>query len=332
MKKITIKDVARELNCSVSLVSKALNGYEDVSSEKRKTIIDGAREMGYIADSNAANLARKHNLRIALLMSANEDDEFIDEITMTYTINAFREINRLGYEPFVIFFDYIETMSEEELLRYLLSKGIGAVIIFGFDGKHNLKKVLEYDSIKKVILDGEYTNNSTTCITIDNFAAQYDIINTFCDNESNNKILYIAGSLRTFVGLERYNAFKWFEKEHPEKIMHISICHFDGKRAYEEVLKLEDNYDVIICASDMMAVSAARASIKKGSKPLILGFDGIKLINYSPLKIVSVKQDFAKASIDSVTEAVSLINGNPPKMIFEECKFVESIDKGKEEK
>ena len=48
----TIKDIANKCGVSTSTVSKALNGYRDISDDKREEIKKAAVELGYLsADS-----------------------------------------------------------------------------------------------------------------------------------------------------------------------------------------------------------------------------------------------------------------------------------------
>lgn len=56
---VTIHDVARKLNLSITQVSRALNGYEDVSDETRARVIQTAREMGYSPSMAARQLRGK---------------------------------------------------------------------------------------------------------------------------------------------------------------------------------------------------------------------------------------------------------------------------------
>jgi hypothetical protein len=44
---VTIKDLAAELDLSITTISRALNGYSDVGEETRKRVAEAAREMGY---------------------------------------------------------------------------------------------------------------------------------------------------------------------------------------------------------------------------------------------------------------------------------------------
>ena len=56
--KITIDQLARKLELAKSTVSRALNGYPDISEETRERVQKAALESGYVASSMARNLKR----------------------------------------------------------------------------------------------------------------------------------------------------------------------------------------------------------------------------------------------------------------------------------
>src|SRR5699024_4354664 len=55
---VTIKDIARELNISVSTVSRALRDTFDVSPKTRKKVLKKAKELGYQPNLNARGLSQ----------------------------------------------------------------------------------------------------------------------------------------------------------------------------------------------------------------------------------------------------------------------------------
>ncbi len=55
---ITIKDVAKALNLSVSTVSKALRGSHEISEETKKLVLTYAREHNYKPNPIAQSLKR----------------------------------------------------------------------------------------------------------------------------------------------------------------------------------------------------------------------------------------------------------------------------------
>jgi LacI family transcriptional regulator len=65
---ITIKDIARKFKCSPSTVSRALNDYEIINIETRKTIQEYAVRMGYQKNSVSLNLLNKSSRTIGVIL------------------------------------------------------------------------------------------------------------------------------------------------------------------------------------------------------------------------------------------------------------------------
>ena len=66
---VTIRDVARKCGVAVSTVSRALNGYSDITEETRDKILKAVAELDYKPNLNAKNLSSKKSNRIALIIS-----------------------------------------------------------------------------------------------------------------------------------------------------------------------------------------------------------------------------------------------------------------------
>jgi DNA-binding LacI/PurR family transcriptional regulator len=49
----TIRDVAKKLNLSITTVSRALDGYDDVADETRQLVIETAQKMDYVPNRAA---------------------------------------------------------------------------------------------------------------------------------------------------------------------------------------------------------------------------------------------------------------------------------------
>ena len=74
--KVSIRDVAREVGVSITTVSRALNGYSDVSEKTKKKILEAVQRMDYAPDANARSMGGKPEPTIALLTSElKERDE-----------------------------------------------------------------------------------------------------------------------------------------------------------------------------------------------------------------------------------------------------------------
>ena len=69
---VTIKDLAAELELSITTISRALNGYPDVGEKTRTKIEEAARRMGYRPNRNAQRLVLQRTHNLAWVQSDNE--------------------------------------------------------------------------------------------------------------------------------------------------------------------------------------------------------------------------------------------------------------------
>jgi LacI family transcriptional regulator len=67
----TIRNVAKKLNLSITTVSRALDGYDDVAERTRKLVIETAHEMGYAPNRAARQLRRQQTDTIGYIIPSN---------------------------------------------------------------------------------------------------------------------------------------------------------------------------------------------------------------------------------------------------------------------
>ncbi|MEO1290763.1 MAG: LacI family DNA-binding transcriptional regulator, partial [Chloroflexota bacterium] len=76
----TLKDISKQSGYSVTTVSRALTGYDDVSSSTRAHILKIADQLGYQPNHAARQLQGQHTMTLGLIMPERmptyEDDFF----------------------------------------------------------------------------------------------------------------------------------------------------------------------------------------------------------------------------------------------------------------
>ena len=80
---VRIKDIAKRVNRSITTVSRALNGYDDVSPETKQLILDTAKEMGYSPNTYAQRLQKQQADTIGLILptfSPRFSDPYFSEL------------------------------------------------------------------------------------------------------------------------------------------------------------------------------------------------------------------------------------------------------------
>ena len=108
---VSMKDIAKQCNVSVASVSKALNGYSDISEETRQLILKTASEMGYLPNSSARALKTRRSYNLGVL--------FVDEAMSGLTHDYFNHVllvgaflgNKLIVNEFVAFQDLGKILS-----------------------------------------------------------------------------------------------------------------------------------------------------------------------------------------------------------------------------
>jgi LacI family transcriptional regulator len=81
--RVTIKDVAKKVNLSVTTVSRALHDHDDVNPQTKKRIIEAAKEMGYTPNIFAQRLQKQSADAIGLVLptfSPRFADPFFSEL------------------------------------------------------------------------------------------------------------------------------------------------------------------------------------------------------------------------------------------------------------
>ena len=84
---------------------------------------------------------------------------------------------------------------------------------------------------------------------------------------------------------------------------------FSEKKARELTLKYAEDQDMVVCASDLMAIGAMRALTDMDIFRPVCGFDGLTLMGYVGQQMNTVRQDFARISKEAVTELETLMSG-----------------------
>lgn len=110
---ITLKDIARESGYSVTTVSRALAGYDDVNENTRRHIATIAETLGYQPNLLARQLRNQRTQTIGLITPAPDDDvgsEFFSQLLLSLSSAA----SRVGYDLLVS----AQSAGEPEMAAY----------------------------------------------------------------------------------------------------------------------------------------------------------------------------------------------------------------------
>ena len=306
---VSIKDVARAAGVAISTVSKVLNGYPNVGEETKVKVNRAVEELNFVPNSVAAALSSKQSGRVALLMHLNQKTQAIDEINMQYIQGAIHKAMELNLDVITLFFSMFKNKTVEELTRYLQSQSICGLIIYGMSREnHVLHELVAGQNFKCVVIDAPFVNESTSSVGINQLKAQYDVARKTIEDNNGRRILYITGKKDGFATEDRLSGMKELVDE-LKLVMTVKNGEFSELQARNITMKYGEKYDVIVCASDLMAIGAMKALTEMDIFRPVCGFDGIILMGYVGKQMNTVHQDFAGISAVAMEELQLLMDG-----------------------
>ncbi len=305
----SINDVAKLAGVSKSTVSKVLNNYENVTPKTKKLVMDAVEELNYVPNQIAVALAKNDTRKVALVVDPTNDNQTIDGINAKYLLGAVQKLDELNIEVVTLFSSLFSKYSNEELEMYLIKRGITGIIFFGIPQMNeSMNYLIDKETFKIVLVDVNKYNKCTSAISIDNYRAQYNIVETIVEKYRLKKILYISGEDGGDTGIIRKKAIVDFMENNDIEV-EIHDGHYSEQNSQSIVNKYGARFDAIVCASDIMAIGAARALKQQKLNRHVIGFDGIDLLAYIEEKILTVIQDFALIGELAANEINDLFNG-----------------------
>jgi len=306
---VSINDVAERAGVAISTVSKVINNYPYVSESTKQKVRAAIHELNYVPNTVAAALSSKQNGRAAILVSLSDKTQAIDEITMQYLSGALNMALELNIEIITFFQSMISHMTPEEITRYFKSQNISGLIICGMKKTDEyLKQLIDSKEFKCVVVDAPITNEVTSCIGVNNTKAQYDVAKKTILENTCKRVLYIAGRKNGYVTDERLLGMQKLKEDLGLTLM-VRYGEDSELRAREIAFRYAKNKDVVVCASDLMAIGAMKALTEMDIFRPVCGFDGITLMGYVGKQMNTVRQDFYSIASNAVKELKYLLDG-----------------------
>lgn len=323
-KPATIKDIARQLNISVSTVSRALRNTTDVNTDTRKAVMALAEELSYQPNKLALSLKQKQTHNIGVIVP-NLDYVLatmvkgIDEVALEagYTVMVCQSNESFGRE----------IVNTRRLLDSLVD---GFIISVSSETKvfDHFKKIQE-KKMPVVMFDRLIPNLQAPGVRIDNMDGGYQATEHLIE-QGYKRIAILAGPKNLGISnsrMEGYlNALKKYRiKPDPDLMIH---CDFNQHYAYlatEELLSMKKRPDAIFTISDRMAIGAMLAIKEKGLRMPqdigLVGFNNEPVVSLVTPGISSVDQpafELGKMTAKLFIETVH--NNNDMSMVEEVLK------------
>ena len=255
-------------------------------------------------------------------MNLDNASQAVDEINMQYMAGTIGQAVDMNLDVITVFYSMLKNMSLDEVIRYLQSQSITGLIIFGMSKDEKvLHRLIDTQKFKIVAVDVPIVNANTSAIWIDQEKAQYDVAKKTIMENKCKSILYLAGKKNGYVTEERLKGIRRLAEEKNLSLL-VRNGEFSELQARNLTFKFAKKKDVVVCASDLMAIGAMKALIEMDIFRPVCGFDGITLMGYAGKQMNTVRQDFKRIASEAVKELKRLIDGGEGQQIVLDYQLV----------
>ncbi len=285
-RRMTLKDLAKDLNLSASTISRALDNHPGISAATKKKVQKKAEELGFIPNSIASSFRTKKTKSIGIIVPR------IDIHFHSLVISGIEDFAYKNGYNVTIFQSKDSLKREKEIAKILQNRMVdGIIVCLSIETKKcdHFKK-FEKLGVPLVFYDRVPTDFDANKIIINDFESAFTatehLINTGC-----KRIGHVAGSQNTSIFKARLEGFKAALLKHNLPI-HEDLILFTKNLSYDEGVTCANTYlklpvlpDGIFCANDYTAVSLIqvfrKADIKIPQQVAIVGFS-----NYPISKVI----------------------------------------------
>jgi LacI family transcriptional regulator len=296
-RKVTLKQIAKELDVSISTVSKSLRNSPEIGDDTREKVQAFAKLYNYKPNNIALSLKNRKTKTIGVIIP-----EIVHHFFATVISGIEHYANEFGYNVIVCLSD--ESFDKEVINMEMLAGGSIDGFIMSLSKETQQKK--DFHHISEVISQGmpvvmfDRVTNDIFCdkVIIDDKTAAQDAVNYLVFKGKRKiglltTIDYVSvGKLRTdgYLQALKYNALM-VNEDLILKIEDMENCEKD----IEKYLLQHPDLDAVFAVNELFAVTAIKVASKMNKKVpsdfSVIGFtDGI-ISKYSSPSITTVSQN-----------------------------------------
>lgn len=295
--KVTMKDIAKELDISINAVSIALNDKPGVSESMRLKILRTADKMGYINEKHHyLSVFSKSNICILMQSYYANTGHFYSIVLRSIVERA----KKLGY---ISILNYFED-NQFEFPDCIIDRKVAGILVVGKISDQNLNQ-LKNTGIPVVLVDYTSLGDTCDCVLTHNKQGGYLITQYVLDKGYKRvgffgDLEYSLSFSDRFMGYKQALVNRNTISDIESYINQYSILHETEKYVLENdvnsivsLLKKSELPEVFVCANDSNAFILLNAltlmNIKVPDQIAITGFDDTPLCDKTIPKLTTVQ-------------------------------------------
>ena len=309
----TIRDVAKKLNLSITTVSRAMDGYDDVAEETRQLVVDTARKLGYTPNRAARQLRRQKTETIGFILPAGAQ-HFSEPFFTEFIAGLGSELASRNYDLLV---SAVGSDQDEHQMYQRWANGgkVDGFILNRLRMGDGRVRFLSRQHIPFATLDysgkGRYP-----CIRVNGADGYFELVQHVYQNGF-RKFAFIGGPVNLINQIERLEWFRQATQRYElmlkeEFITTANLTSTGGYQRAIELLSLPDPPDAIFCVNDETAFGVLHAAhsrgLEIGRQIAVAGFDGVQDARHTepPLTTLDIPVfDIARQLVDMLLRTIA---------------------------
>ncbi len=278
----TIRDVARKLNLSITTVSRALDGYDDVADQTRELVIETAGQMGYAPNRAARQLRRQKSETVGFIIPSISR-RFSEPFSVEFISGLGEALSALNFDLL------ISKAATDEAERNLYQRWVNSHKVDGFILSRMRKHDWRVDYLSKwgvrfVGLGKSHDPIQYPCVRIEAANAYLRLVQHI-HREGFSRFAFLGGPADLVNQIDR---LKWFRSALKKcglevgrnRIVSTDMTGTGGYQAAGELLAGSNPPNAILCINDELALGAMHAAHERGLRVgveiAIAGFEGVR--------------------------------------------------------
>ncbi|MEO0496156.1 MAG: LacI family DNA-binding transcriptional regulator [Pseudomonadota bacterium] len=327
---MSLKQLANHLGLAEGTVSRALNGYPDISLRTRERVQNAAREFGYKANPLARRLATGVAEAVAYLMPHSQSA--MSEPFVSQLLSGLGDsLSERGWDLLVA--QSVAAEDEPEMLSRLISSGrVSGVVL-----SRPMKKDARIEVLRRAKFPFIVHGRSNDCADY----AWYDVDSRAAFVKAVDHLVAMGHSRIAFIGSPTYFSFAQERLDGYRDAVQSNGLSFDqelvqitelsddgGERAAGDLLDSADPPTAFVCVTDTQAIGALAAIRSRGMVPgqhvSVIGYDGLRLGRHTNPPLTTLAQPQSHSGRQLGDMLLAIIDGGDPKE-FQELRSAELL-------
>ena len=308
---VTIKDVARLAEVSISTVSRVINNSKPVSPEVRKRVLKVIDETSYKPNDIARTLVTRKSFLIGVIVT-NLANSYVSEM-----VRGVEEIGKMYNYDILLCSTYGDKAMELKYVQLLNRKQVEGMIFISDCLDDTVKEqVSEYKTpflyLSRHCIEKEYPT-----VTIDNYLAAYEMTQ-YLISLGHERIAFLSdaemtGNLEELKKEGYNNAIEENEIEDGFIFYAEGRKIEDGYKIAKDIIKSDKEITAIFCSNDALAIGVMNYAIDNGIKIpddiSIAGYGDIRMSSILRPKLTTVKEPFYDIGAVAIRRIIKEITG-----------------------